>query len=236
MKQINCSTGEKVDNYEDYLETRHWKQFKERYAKSHKKQCTMCDEKENIHLHHITYNRVGNEKFEDVVYLCRTCHLKVHETDIKDSEILGRFVAKFSKLKTVNADCKNCFHNKRNNFCSYYKIKNPNKSKCRFFYYIDRTVPQDIQRKWDRRAVEKKELTIYNRLGVLRKMTLSELNKRLKEKFSLEQLIQTYEEIPSKTLSYTQKGFSLEILTAYLALSVRIRWENGSVEQFEIKN
>jgi hypothetical protein len=233
VREIRCSTGEVVTSYEDYLETKHWQQFKEKYAHKHKKQCTMCDNKENIHLHHITYERVGNETFEDVVYLCSGCHLKVHQTDIKDTKVLGGFVTKISKLKPVKADCKNCFHIKRNNICSHYKIENPQRNKCKFFYFIDRSVPQEIQTKWDRRAAEKQELIIINKIRVLRKITLRELNKRLNDQYTVVQLEEIYKENP-EILTSTEKGFSLEVLTIYLALSVRIRWNNGQVEEFEI--
>ncbi|PYZ94924.1 hypothetical protein CR194_05215 [Salipaludibacillus keqinensis] len=236
MREIICSTGEVVDDYDDYLKTRHWRRFKEKYAKKYVKQCTWCDEKENIHLHHMTYERLGNETFKDVIHLCRACHSKVHKLENEDTNSLGEFVIKINKLKPVKADCGNCFHNKRNNVCSYYKISNPQRKKCKFFYFLDRSVPEEDQIKWARRATQKQELITLNKISDLRKITLKDLNSKLNEELTLKMLQQTYEKNPTKMLDFSEDGFTLKILTFYLTLSVRVMWKSGEVEEFEIKN
>lgn len=40
-------------------------------------QCTECGSAEDLHVHHLTYENEGNEKLEDLVALCSSCHGKV---------------------------------------------------------------------------------------------------------------------------------------------------------------
>jgi hypothetical protein len=74
-------TGEKVNNYNDYLKTEHWRIFKENFlaSKSSKKKCYCCGNKNNLQIHHKTYKRIGFEKNADVIEVCDNCHRMVHE-------------------------------------------------------------------------------------------------------------------------------------------------------------
>jgi len=66
------------------LNTKHWKEVKSRTNKSKfKKECYCCNEKEKLQLHHKTYKRVGNEKLNDLIWLCQKCHSESHK--IKNS-------------------------------------------------------------------------------------------------------------------------------------------------------
>lgn len=82
---VTCTdTGEVVYNYQDYLRTRHWKELKEKVTASrHGQRCSCCHSKENLNLHHKTYERIGKERLKDMVFLCREHHLLVHERDKK---------------------------------------------------------------------------------------------------------------------------------------------------------
>lgn len=65
--------------YARYLETPHWREFRDRYRASDRLQeCFVCGG-ENFELHHHTYVRLGQEEFEDVVPLCATHHHAVHK-------------------------------------------------------------------------------------------------------------------------------------------------------------
>lgn len=42
--------------------------------------CVFCKSTENLNVHHLTYDRIGNENVRhDLVTLCQDCHKKLHE-------------------------------------------------------------------------------------------------------------------------------------------------------------
>lgn len=78
-KKIKCKdTGETAKDYTAYLKTQHWEQLRVRVAKEYNYTCNGCGEyiPNAFEIHHLTYKRVGNEKIDDLVCLCRTCHQK----------------------------------------------------------------------------------------------------------------------------------------------------------------
>lgn len=64
--------------YKDYLETDHWKQLRKRKLRLSGYKCQICASKENLNVHHNTYENRGCEKDEDLVVLCNECHKKHH--------------------------------------------------------------------------------------------------------------------------------------------------------------
>lgn len=64
--------------YDQYLQSKEWKQkrsevlFRDGYC------CQLCGDEENLRVHHLTYNRVGNEALFDLVTLCSHCHANEH--------------------------------------------------------------------------------------------------------------------------------------------------------------
>lgn len=74
------SDGRWVD-YDTYLRSPHWQDVRRRYWGSEEphlaKEC-ICGETENLQLHHMTYERVGRERLEDLTPLCPTCHNMIH--------------------------------------------------------------------------------------------------------------------------------------------------------------
>ena len=66
-------------SYADYLRCDHWVTFRSVYFTSHDKICLHCRSINKIQLHHLTYNRLGCERYDDVVPLCQHCHARVHD-------------------------------------------------------------------------------------------------------------------------------------------------------------
>lgn len=67
-------------NYQLYLQSRHWRDIRARYYKSGRpKECYVCGSKEQLHLHHRTYKRVGRERLKDLILLCKDCHGDLHD-------------------------------------------------------------------------------------------------------------------------------------------------------------
>jgi hypothetical protein len=64
--------------YQDYLESDHWQNFRERYKKAGRPmRCAVC-KGGPIQLHHHDYSRLGHETFADVDSLCGDHHQAVH--------------------------------------------------------------------------------------------------------------------------------------------------------------
>lgn len=74
---ICTDTGEIVYTYEEYLSTVHWSSLRERYIIIFGKYCEYCGDT-GTQVHHLYYDTLGNESFEDVVLLCESCHKKEH--------------------------------------------------------------------------------------------------------------------------------------------------------------
>lgn len=63
--------------YSIYLRSPRW-QIKRLQALSRDKDiCQICKENEATQVHHLHYDNCGNENLEDLISLCRFCHLKV---------------------------------------------------------------------------------------------------------------------------------------------------------------
>lgn len=60
--------------YTNYCRSLKWKQLKFKILKRDCFQCVICKSKKDLRLHHLTYERVGNENLEDLQTLCKDCH------------------------------------------------------------------------------------------------------------------------------------------------------------------
>jgi hypothetical protein len=65
-------------SYTEYLQCEYWNAFKRTYFETHAKICFHCHSHRKIELHHLTYDRLGSERYEDVVVLCQYCHSLTH--------------------------------------------------------------------------------------------------------------------------------------------------------------
>jgi len=74
-----CPPSMTREEYKEYLDSDHWKEFKTAYVANSGtlKFCFVCGD-ESYDLHHHTYVRLGHEKFEDVVPICRQHHKSLH--------------------------------------------------------------------------------------------------------------------------------------------------------------
>lgn len=66
-------------SYKQYLGSEHWEELKEQYRRSRLPQkCLVCFSP-NVDLHHKSYRRLGAERTEDLVPLCRDHHDELHD-------------------------------------------------------------------------------------------------------------------------------------------------------------
>ena len=82
--------GLMLELYDQYLETKHWQDVRDskfdEQAKEHgHNYCEKCGETPNkvtretaLHVHHKTYERLGAERLEELMIICRPCHEKEH--------------------------------------------------------------------------------------------------------------------------------------------------------------
>lgn len=75
----------KTMEYEEYLKTDHWIHFRNETYKFFRNKCQVCGSKENINIHHKTYENRGRETFNDVICLCHECHEKFHGIKAKEN-------------------------------------------------------------------------------------------------------------------------------------------------------
>lgn len=61
-----------------YLHSDQWKQVKRKVLKRDGHHCQSCGSSLHLEVHHVTYDRLGNEDLSDLVTLCNSCHSKLH--------------------------------------------------------------------------------------------------------------------------------------------------------------
>lgn len=64
--------------YEEYLRTEHWKRTRRKALLRAGYQCQKCGATSYLEVHHVTYARLGAERPDDLIVLCRACHDYVH--------------------------------------------------------------------------------------------------------------------------------------------------------------
>jgi len=83
-------------SYTTYLESGWWRAFRRLHIAS---RCERCGFQYELDLHHVRYQRLGNELASDVITLCRRCHADIHyhENAISPTErmiLQGRQITK----------------------------------------------------------------------------------------------------------------------------------------------
>ncbi len=66
--------------YIKYLESEHWQGVRARALNRADDACQECGSEVDLHVHHLNYENIGNEKDTDLVVICEVCHIKHHDT------------------------------------------------------------------------------------------------------------------------------------------------------------
>ena len=66
------------EKYSVYLKSKHWKKFRATALKHYDYQCKKCKSREDVVVHHLNYDCLYHEMFEDVMVLCKCCHSEEH--------------------------------------------------------------------------------------------------------------------------------------------------------------
>lgn len=65
--------------YDDYLRSDAWRRLRARVLQRAKGTCEGCLERAAEHVHHLTYEHIGNEFAFELRALCEPCHHRIHE-------------------------------------------------------------------------------------------------------------------------------------------------------------
>ena len=65
--------------YSDYLMTEHWLSIRAAVIYRASGRCQLCSKEDRLHIHHNSYQNLGQERPEDVIVLCQYCHEKFHD-------------------------------------------------------------------------------------------------------------------------------------------------------------
>ena len=65
-------------NKSEYYLTPEWHSIAEECKRLANYECSKCNSTEELHAHHLTYDRLGRELQSDLQCLCKKCHERVH--------------------------------------------------------------------------------------------------------------------------------------------------------------
>lgn len=68
----------KKSDYLAYLQSEAWQIRRKWKLEQADHRCQVCNSDEQLHVHHRTYDRIGNERENDLTVLCRDCHALYH--------------------------------------------------------------------------------------------------------------------------------------------------------------
>ena len=69
----------KSTNYKEYINSIEWDEKRSLRFRMDGFRCYKCGSPMNLQCHHITYERLGNERLSDLVTLCSDCHKRLHD-------------------------------------------------------------------------------------------------------------------------------------------------------------
>jgi 5-methylcytosine-specific restriction endonuclease McrA len=68
--------------YNDHLASDRWRELRRLVMARCHGTCEGCGERPAVQIHHLTYERLGNEMLFDLVAVCMTCHETIHNRPI----------------------------------------------------------------------------------------------------------------------------------------------------------
>ena len=82
---------ENAPDYKTYLQSEEWRKRRKRALDRVGYRCERCSSKRVLHVHHLTYERLGAEWDQDLEVLCETCHQGEHFAE-PDQTSLGVYL------------------------------------------------------------------------------------------------------------------------------------------------
>ncbi len=67
-----------IDEQKEYYNSEKWKSLRKLVIERDKNECSFCDNV-GTDVHHTTYENWKNENINELILLCRNCHINIHE-------------------------------------------------------------------------------------------------------------------------------------------------------------
>jgi 5-methylcytosine-specific restriction endonuclease McrA len=64
--------------HEFYIKSKQWADVRKKRMQIDKNTCQKCGAKKHLQVHHLTYENIGEEEMEDLLTVCKPCHMKIH--------------------------------------------------------------------------------------------------------------------------------------------------------------
>lgn len=78
--EFYCDISDEIkDAYENYLGSEDWRLKRNERMLIDKNKCTKCGSGKNLIVHHLSYKNIGDEKMDDLITVCNSCHRKIHK-------------------------------------------------------------------------------------------------------------------------------------------------------------
>jgi hypothetical protein len=78
---------ENAPDYKTYLQSSEWRRQRDRALTRAAFRCERCSSKRRLHVHHLSYERLGHEWDQDLEVLCETCHQGEHFTEPEQTRL-----------------------------------------------------------------------------------------------------------------------------------------------------
>lgn len=110
-----------MSDYQEYLDSEGWKAKRDMVRQYWDNRCALCNAEGELHVHHRTYERRGNERLTDLILLCKDCHSKFHDKGAVSIDIRGVINAIISSVNIHGIR-----FTKTENFISLLDMNDPN--------------------------------------------------------------------------------------------------------------
>ena len=84
-------------DYAEYIKSPQWRIRREQMLRL-QPSCQRCGNGRRLHVHHTSYDNLGNETRSDLIVLCKLCHFGLHGGEVL--VVCGESVSPYVKAQT----------------------------------------------------------------------------------------------------------------------------------------
>lgn len=87
--------------YHRYINSPEWREKRAERLFLDDRRCTRCEAAEQLEVHHVSYERLGNERMDDLRTLCGPCHAREHG---RDPELAGSYPLRAAQKRAFDRE------------------------------------------------------------------------------------------------------------------------------------